>query len=79
MPAFGQEVQQQVYGAAVMGNRIDLPFSFEEWEARARGPARRSFLVHRGLCRRRRYVSCEPGSIRACEAETPGAQRRQRS
>jgi lactate 2-monooxygenase len=36
MPAFGQEVQQQVFGAAVMGNRIDFPFSFEEWEARAR-------------------------------------------
>ncbi len=36
MPNIGQELQQQVYGAAVAGSRIDLPFSFEEWEARAR-------------------------------------------
>jgi lactate 2-monooxygenase len=36
MANIGQEIQQQVYGAAVAGQRIDLPFSFEEWEARAR-------------------------------------------
>ena len=36
MANVGQEIQQQVYGAAVAGQRIDLPFSFEEWEARAR-------------------------------------------
>ncbi|MEO8575366.1 MAG: alpha-hydroxy-acid oxidizing protein [Gemmatimonadales bacterium] len=36
MANIGQETQHQVYGAAVAGNRIDLPFSFEEWESRAR-------------------------------------------
>ena len=36
MAHFGQDVQHQVYGAAVAGNRVDLPFSFEEWESRAR-------------------------------------------
>src|SRR5687768_12688391 len=36
MANIGQEIQQQVYGAAVAVQRIDLPFSFEEWEARAR-------------------------------------------
>lgn len=36
MSSFGQDVQHQVYGAAVAGRRIDLPFSFEEWESRAR-------------------------------------------
>lgn len=36
MPNIGQDIQHQVYGAAVAGSRIDLPFSFEEWEARAR-------------------------------------------
>jgi isopentenyl diphosphate isomerase/L-lactate dehydrogenase-like FMN-dependent dehydrogenase len=32
----GQQVQLEVYSAAVQGKRIELPFSFEEWEARAR-------------------------------------------
>ncbi|HEY0241725.1 MAG TPA: alpha-hydroxy-acid oxidizing protein [Gemmatimonadaceae bacterium] len=36
MTNIGQQVQLEVYGSAVQGKRIDLPFSFEEWEARAR-------------------------------------------
>lgn len=36
MTNVGQQVQLEVYGSAVAGKRIDLPFSFEEWEARAR-------------------------------------------
>lgn len=32
----GQQVQLEVYGSAAAGNRIDLPFSFDEWEAQAR-------------------------------------------
>ena len=32
----GQQVQLEVYGSAVTGNRIELPFSFEEWESRAK-------------------------------------------
>ncbi|MEO8193352.1 MAG: alpha-hydroxy-acid oxidizing protein [Gemmatimonadales bacterium] len=36
MPNVGQEMQLEVYGSAVAGKRIELPFSFEEWEARAR-------------------------------------------
>ena len=32
----GQQVQLEVYGSAVSGNRIELPFSFEEWESRAK-------------------------------------------
>ncbi len=36
MANIGQAIQHEVYGAGVAGHRIDLPFSFEEWEARAR-------------------------------------------
>jgi lactate 2-monooxygenase len=36
MANIGQDMQLEVYGSAVAGSRIDLPFSFEEWEARAR-------------------------------------------
>ena len=36
MTNIGQQVQLEVYGSAVAGKRIDLPFSFEEWEARAK-------------------------------------------
>lgn len=36
MPNIGQEMQLEVYGSAVAGKRIELPFSFDEWEARAR-------------------------------------------
>lgn len=36
MANIGQDIQHEVYGAAVAGRRIDLPFSFEEWESRAR-------------------------------------------
>ena len=36
MTNIGQQVQLEVYGAAAGGNRMDLPFSFEEWEARAK-------------------------------------------
>ena len=36
MANIGQDVQHQVYGSAVAGSRIELPFSFEEWESRAR-------------------------------------------
>ena len=32
----GQQVQLEVYGSAVAGKRIDLPYSFEEWESRAK-------------------------------------------
>lgn len=32
----GQQVQLEVYGSSVAGKRIDLPFSFEEWESRAK-------------------------------------------
>ena len=32
----GQQVQFEVYGSSVAGKRIDLPFSFEEWESRAK-------------------------------------------
>ena len=32
----GQQVQLEVYGSAVAGKRIDLPYSFEEWEQRAK-------------------------------------------
>jgi lactate 2-monooxygenase len=32
----GQQVQLEVYGSAAAGKRIELPFSFDEWEARAR-------------------------------------------
>ncbi|MGH9421900.1 MAG: alpha-hydroxy-acid oxidizing protein, partial [Thermoanaerobaculia bacterium] len=32
----GQQMQLEVYGSAAAGKRIDLPFSFDEWEARAR-------------------------------------------
>jgi len=35
-PTIGQQVQLEVYGSAMAGKRIDLPFSFDEWEARAR-------------------------------------------
>ena len=35
-PTIGQQAQLEVYGAAMAGKRIDLPFSFDEWEARAR-------------------------------------------
>ncbi|HZK79365.1 MAG TPA: alpha-hydroxy-acid oxidizing protein [Gemmatimonadaceae bacterium] len=36
MTTIGQQVQLEVYGSAVAGKRINLPFSFDEWEARAR-------------------------------------------
>ncbi len=36
MPNIGQQVQLEVYGSAIAGKRIDLPFSFDEWEARAK-------------------------------------------
>lgn len=36
MTTIGQQVQLEVYGSAIAGKRIDLPFSFDEWEARAR-------------------------------------------
>jgi lactate 2-monooxygenase len=36
MPNIGQEMQLEVYGSAAAGRRIELPFAFEEWEARAR-------------------------------------------
>lgn len=32
----GQQIQLEVYGSAAAGKRIDLPFSYEEWKARAR-------------------------------------------
>jgi isopentenyl diphosphate isomerase/L-lactate dehydrogenase-like FMN-dependent dehydrogenase len=32
----GQQMQLEVYGSAVAGKRIELPFSFDEWEARAK-------------------------------------------
>lgn len=32
----GQQVQLEVYGSAAAGKRIDLPFSFDEWESRAK-------------------------------------------
>lgn len=32
----GQQMQLDVYGSAVAGKRIELPFSFDEWEARAK-------------------------------------------
>lgn len=32
----GHQVQLEVYGSAVQGKRIELPFSFEEWERRAK-------------------------------------------
>ena len=36
MTNIGQQVQLEVYTAAVQGKRIELPFSFDEWEARAK-------------------------------------------
>lgn len=36
MTTIGQQVQLEVYGSAIAGKRIDLPFSFDDWEARAR-------------------------------------------
>ncbi len=36
MTTIGQQVQLEVYGSAIAGKRIDLPFSFDEWESRAR-------------------------------------------
>jgi lactate 2-monooxygenase len=36
MTNIGQDVQLEVYGSAVMGKRIDLPFSFDDWEAQAK-------------------------------------------
>src|SRR3954467_6647493 len=35
-PTIGQQVQLEVYGSATAGKKIDLPFSFDEWESRAR-------------------------------------------
>ncbi|HEX6576174.1 MAG TPA: alpha-hydroxy-acid oxidizing protein [Gemmatimonadaceae bacterium] len=35
MTNIGQDVQLEVYSSAVMGKRIELPFSFEDWEAQA--------------------------------------------
>ena len=37
MTNIGQDVQLEVYGSAVGGKRIELPFSYEDWEAQARG------------------------------------------
>ncbi|HKY98760.1 MAG TPA: alpha-hydroxy-acid oxidizing protein, partial [Gemmatimonadaceae bacterium] len=36
MTNIGQDVQLEVYGSAVMGKRIELPFSFDDWEAQAK-------------------------------------------
>jgi len=36
MTNIGQDVQLEVYGSAVAGQRIELPFSFEDWEAAAK-------------------------------------------
>ena len=36
MTNIGQDVQLEVYGSAVAGKRIELPFSFEDWEVAAR-------------------------------------------
>lgn len=36
MTNIGQDVQLEVYGSAVRGNRIELPFSFEQWESAAK-------------------------------------------
>lgn len=36
MTNIGQDVQLEVYGSAVAGKRIELPFSFEDWELAAR-------------------------------------------
>lgn len=36
MANIGQEMQLEIYGSAVAGNRIDLPYDFDEWEARAK-------------------------------------------
>ena len=36
LTTIGQQLQLEVYGAGIAGKRIDLPFSFDEWEARAR-------------------------------------------
>lgn len=36
MPTIGQQVQLEIYGSAATGKRIDLPFSFDEWEKQAR-------------------------------------------
>jgi lactate 2-monooxygenase len=35
MKNIGQDVQLEVYGSAVAGKRIELPFSFEDWESEA--------------------------------------------
>ena len=36
MTNIGQDVQLEVYSSAVMGKRIELPFTFDEWEAQAK-------------------------------------------
>ena len=36
MTNIGQQVQLEVYTSAAQGKQIDLPFSFDEWEARAK-------------------------------------------
>lgn len=36
MTTIGQQVQLEVYGSAIAGKRIELPFTFDDWEARAR-------------------------------------------
>jgi lactate 2-monooxygenase len=36
VPNVGQQMQLEVYGSASAGKRIELPFSFDEWEARAK-------------------------------------------
>lgn len=36
MTNIGQDVQLEVYSSAVMGRRIELPFSFDDWEAQAK-------------------------------------------
>ena len=36
MANIGQEMQLEIYSSAAAGKRIDLPYDFEEWEARAK-------------------------------------------
>ena len=36
MTNIGQDVQLEVYGSAIAGKRIELPFSYEDWESQAK-------------------------------------------
>jgi lactate 2-monooxygenase len=36
MTNYGQEMQLEIYSAALAGKRIDLPYDFDEWERRAK-------------------------------------------